>query len=107
MSDEQNESAYRLLVSFSGLYPTMPEEHAFVHGYEAGAIFAEMKRPDTLALERTVHARNVEVLRRMCAAEGWAVEFQSTEPPVEPYLSATFKRLPRKGHLSIVAGGQP
>jgi hypothetical protein len=102
MSDEQKDgnASYGLLVSFSGLYPTQVEEHAFVHGHETGEIWADLKRG--VAAERTVHAENQTVLERMAVALGYAVEFAPTSPPVDGWLIAHFKPLPRKGHLAVV-----
>lgn len=102
MSDEEQptEAAYGLLVSYSGLYPTMAEEVAFVHGVEIGMLHAAMSHEEEF--ERTLHDENQEVVRRECNALGYDVEFSPTKPPVEGWIVAHFKRRPRKKHLAVV-----
>lgn len=76
MSEEQkNEGEYGLLVAFPD------ESHSFVHGFEAGQLWQCMHERDSVEIECTIHAENVEVIRRMCGSAGWACEFTPTELP--------------------------
>lgn len=76
MSDE--ETSYGLVLSFFGLYPTMPEEHAFVHGVEFGGLWARMSSGAEAEIEATTHEANREVIARAAAAKGWEVECHSS-----------------------------
>lgn len=66
--------SWGLLLSFSGLYPTMPEEHAFVHGFEFGEIWTRMRGGHEAEIEGTFHTANRTILERACAAGGWNIE---------------------------------
>jgi hypothetical protein len=94
---------YKLLISFDGLYPTMAEEHAFVHGYEAGGINARLIAGET-PFDTTVHEENRSVLQRSADARGYTVAFT---PLGDGWLGASFERMPRRGHLAIVPGTTP
>ena len=74
-------AGYGLLLSFSGLYPTMPEEHAFVHGVEFGGIWARMRAGAEAEIEATVHAANRGAITRATASQGWSVEWTVTDYP--------------------------
>jgi hypothetical protein len=91
---------YSLRVSFSDVWETADEERAYVCGWEAGAIAQEMR--GEAEFERTVHAENQTVLRRLCDAEGFSVEFTPTNPPTEGWLVAQFSRRPHVKHLAVV-----
>ena len=82
MSDVVDESAsYSLLLSFSGLYQTMPEEHAFVHGVEFGGLWAQMRSGTTADIEQTCHVANRTVIERAAASQGWTAEIKPTDYP--------------------------
>jgi hypothetical protein len=73
--------AYALVLSFSGLYPTMPEEHAFVHGVQFGELWHRMSRGDEAEIEATTHEANREVIARAAAAKGWELEVKPSGTP--------------------------
>jgi hypothetical protein len=58
-----------------GLVVAFPDSSpSFVHGFEAGQIW-QMMQAGVSELERTIHAANEEVIRRMCTAEGYEAKF--------------------------------
>lgn len=75
MSDSSNNSAYGIVMSFSGLFATMPEEHAFVNGCEFGQLWSRMTSGMAAEIEGTFRAANRTVIERACASQGWNVEF--------------------------------
>lgn len=75
MSDDSSTS-YGLVVSFSGLYQTMPEEHAFVHGVEFGRIWHRMSSGAEAEIEETTHVENRTVIERAAASQGWHAEIK-------------------------------
>ena len=82
MSEDNNsEATFGLVLSFSGLYPTMPEEHAFVHGVEFGQLWHRMSSGDEAEIETTTHTENREVIARAAAAKGWEVECTPSGTP--------------------------
>lgn len=87
----ENERGWGLLVSFSGLYQTGAEEHAFVHGVEFGRIFHRMCSGAEAEIEEMVHADNRAVIERAAASQGWAVEFRDTGEPT--WLSMTMRKV--------------
>ena len=70
---------YELVLSFSGLYPTMPEEHAFTHGVEFGGLWHRMLSGAEAEIEAVTHTDNRAVIERAAAAKGWEVEFKPCE----------------------------
>lgn len=91
MSDDQNETAYGLVLSFDGLYPTMAEEHAFVHGVEFGRLWHRMRSGQEAEIEETVHAANRPTIERAAASQGWEVEFKDAGEPT--WLFATLRKV--------------
>lgn len=79
MSDD--ETTYGLVLSFSGLYETMPEEHAFVHGVEFGQLWARMASGAEAEIETTTHEANREVIARAAAAKGWELDCTPSGTP--------------------------
>lgn len=63
---------FGLLVSFPDGSPS------FVNGYEAGMIWEAMQRGDDV-IERTVHAENIPVLRRMATVCRYEMHLADTE----------------------------
>lgn len=80
MADD-TETSYGLVLSFEGLYPTMPEEHAFVHGVEFGQLWQRMSEGYEAEIETTTHEKNRDVIARAAAAEGWEVECKPSGTP--------------------------
>lgn len=75
--DENGKSAgFGLILSFSGLYATMPEEHAFVHGVEFGKLWERMVGGSESEIEGTFHSANKTIIERACASQGWDCEVQ-------------------------------
>lgn len=60
----EEETSYDLVLSFSGLYETMPEEYAFVHGVEFGQLWSRMASGAEAEIEVTTHEANREVIAR-------------------------------------------
>ena len=69
-----DETSYGLVLSFSGLYENMPEEHAFVHGVEFGGLWARMKSGDEAEIDATAHLANKTVIERAAVSQGWDLE---------------------------------
>jgi hypothetical protein len=78
MSDAE-ETSYGLVVSFSDLYPTMEQEHAFVHGVEFGGLWERMRSGTEAEIAVTTHAANRTVIQRAAASQGWDVECRPTD----------------------------
>ncbi len=74
MDEQGQEGIYSLVLSFANLYPTMPEEHAFVHGVEFGGLWARIANGAEAEIEMTTHEHNREVIARAAAAKGWDLE---------------------------------
>lgn len=74
-----NNTGYDLVVSFSGLYATMPEEHAFVNGCEFGQLWNRMTNGSEAEIEGTFHAANRTVIERACTSQGWDVAFTDSK----------------------------
>ena len=70
----EDELGYAMVLSFSELYQTMPEERAFCHGVEFGEIWHRMSTGNEAEIEKTTHTENREVIARAAAAKGWDVE---------------------------------
>jgi hypothetical protein len=83
MTDEtpDDTASYGLVLSFSGLYQTMPEEHAFVHGVEFGGLWARMWAGTEAEIEETVHATNRQIIERAAASQNWTCQFKLTDYP--------------------------
>ena len=77
MSDD--ETQYGLVLSFSGLYQTMPEEHAFVHGVEFGQLWFRMSSGDEAEIDTVTHTENRTVIERAAAAKGWEAEIKASD----------------------------
>ncbi|ADJ21944.1 hypothetical protein Hden_1537 [Hyphomicrobium denitrificans ATCC 51888] len=77
--ENANNTAYDLVVSFSGLYGTMPEEHAFVHGCEFGQLWQRMTSGSEAEIEGTFHSANRVVIERACVSQGWSAEFEDAK----------------------------
>jgi hypothetical protein len=71
----ESETTYGLLLSFKGLYPTMPEDNAFCHGVEFGEILHRMRSGTEAEIKKTTYAANRTVVERAAASQGWEVEF--------------------------------
>lgn len=68
MDDQPQHTDYGLIVSF-------PDQSAsFVHGFEAGGLWQQMRGGAVAEIEQTTHVENREVIARMAAAEGWSIE---------------------------------
>ena len=80
MSEEESEG-WGLVLSFSGLYQSMPEEHAFVHGVEFGRLWDRMSSGTEAEIETATHPENRTVLERAAAAKGWDVEIKPSDIP--------------------------
>lgn len=78
MSDDQ-ESGWGLVLSFSGLYPNIEQERAFTYGFEAGQIWMRMKTGTEGEIDIMINEPNRVIVERMCAAEGWDVQFSTTK----------------------------
>lgn len=65
---------YSMILSLANLYPTVAEEHAFIHGLEFGGIYGRMRSGNEAEIEETTHVANREVFQRAAAAEGWTIE---------------------------------
>ncbi len=78
MSDSPD-VGYGLVLSFAGLYPTMPEEHAFVHGVELGKLYEQMTAGLVAEIETVTHAENREIIARAAASLGWELECTPSE----------------------------
>ena len=81
---DQNEAAdtsYGLVLSLSGLYPSIQEEHAFVHGVEFGQLWHRMSSGREAEIELATHEANREVIARAAAAKGWALECKPSGTP--------------------------
>ena len=78
MSDQQKDG-YVLLLSFEGLYPTMAEEHAFVHGVEFNEIWRRMRDGKEAEIDTATHVENRIVIYRAAASQGWDVEIVPSE----------------------------
>lgn len=76
--DQPEETSYGLVLSFTGLYESIEEEHAFVHGFEAGKIWTRMKSGLEAEIEATTHAVNRVVIERAAIADGWVCEIKPT-----------------------------
>lgn len=73
MTDDEKHAEYGLVVSFED------QSASYVNGWEAGGIWQRMRSGTEAEIDTTVHAANRETLNRMAIAEGWSVEFVSTE----------------------------
>lgn len=75
MTNNEQETEYGLVVSF-------PDQSAtFVHGFEAGELWGQMRRGDVSEIEKITHVENREVIQRMATAEGWSVEIVGITTP--------------------------
>ena len=75
MTDGDQETGYGLVVSF-------PDQSApFVHGFEAGELWQQMRHGGMAEIEKVTHVENREVIQRMAIAEGWSVEIIGTTTP--------------------------
>lgn len=79
MTSEDDLSGYSLVVSFSNLYPTMPEEAAFCHGVEFGGLWRDMTQGSKAEIKATTHAVNRTVIARAAAAQGWELSVRGSE----------------------------
>lgn len=79
MTNEDETPSYGLVLSFSGLYPTMPEERAFVHGVEFGQIWLRMSSGEEAEIETVTHTENRTVIERAAAAKGWDAEIKPSD----------------------------
>lgn len=58
-----------------GLIVAFPDESEnFVHGFEAGGIWEQMKNPMALLISITTHTKNREVISRMAISKGWTIK---------------------------------
>lgn len=74
----EDATTYGLIVSFDGLYPTMPEERAFVHGFEFGQIWWRMSEGMVAEIDTMAHTENREAITRAAAAQCWALTVEPT-----------------------------
>ena len=104
MSDD-NETTYGLVLSFRGLYATMPEEHAFVHGFEMGGLWHRMENGTEAEIGITTHEANREVIARAAAAKGWELECKPSGTPTWDYttLRKTKAEKPNPHGLRVVS----
>lgn len=99
------EAQYDLVVSFTD------DSESFTNGFEAGQIWESMKRHDP-TIEKTVHTANKETIVRMAHAEGYDVDWTTSDIPEWSYLILTKSRkanlggdLVSKGVISVIEGG--
>lgn len=93
MSDGQS-TGFGLVLSFSGLYPTMAEEHAFVHGVEFGKLWERMVGGSESEIEGTFHAANRMIIERASASQGWDCEIRdATDEAGSSYSEWLFVKL--------------
>ena len=102
---EDDGTTFGLVLSFSGLYQTMPEEHAFVHGVEFGGLWAAMTAGQAAEIEKTVHTVNREIIERAAVSQGWVAEFKTTTIPewLECTLTKTASAKPNPHGLRVVS----
>jgi hypothetical protein len=93
---ENNSAGWELVVSFSGLYPTMEQEHAFVHGVEYGMLWNRIQSGQEAEIEGTFHVSNRTVIERTCASQGWDVEFSKCEAEGQSFDEWLFAKLTKK-----------
>lgn len=91
MSEEN--VGYGLVVSFPDQSPS------FVHGFEAGGIWEQMKFARlgaSAALSMTVHTENLEVIERMAISQGWT--FSATLTAVQGWhrIEMQFDKEPKR-----------
>ena len=91
MADDE-EGGYSLVLSFSDLYLTMAEEHAFCHGVEFAGLWHRMRDGREAEIEATTHRANRAIIERAAAKEGWQVEFIPTPPEVSDDWDVTVLR---------------
>ena len=84
-----------------GLMVAFPDQSAsFVHGFEAGQLWAAMEA-GTADLERTVHAENCEVIKRMARRMGYEVAaWNSTAVP--GWVNVALRKVRPASHLRAV-----
>lgn len=68
--------SYGLVLSFFGLYENFPEECAFVHGVELGALWERMQAGHVAEFESTTHERNRGIIQRAAEASGWEADIK-------------------------------
>jgi hypothetical protein len=86
-----NATEYGLVLSFAGLYPTMPEEHAFVHGVEFGRLWDRIRSGAEAEIYAVTHTANREIIARAAASEGWEIEVKATD--VEGWDETTLRKV--------------
>lgn len=77
--DDCPDTNYGLVLSFFGLYDNFPEECAFVHGVELGALWERMRAGNVAEIESTTHERNRAVIYRAAEASGWEASIEPTD----------------------------
>ena len=76
------------------------ESPSFVHGFEAGMIWALMEAGQAV-IERTCHEENREVLTRMADRLGYALDATATDVP--GWADFRFQKQRPAGHLQVVS----
>ena len=99
------DAQYDLVVTFTD------DSQSFTNGFEAGQLWEAMKRCEP-TIEKTVHTANKDTIHRMAHAEGYDVDWTSSDLPEWSYLILTKSRkaniggdLVSKGVLSVIEGG--
>lgn len=77
MSD--GEGGYELVLSWSGLFKTIEEEHAFTHGFAFSQLWSRMSDGNEAEIEETTRVENRAVIARAAAAKGWELEVKPSD----------------------------
>lgn len=81
MTEQTNEPAYSLVLSFDGLYPTMAEERAFVHGFAFSKLWERMSAGKEAVIEESTHEANREIIARAAATKDWELTCKPSGTP--------------------------
>jgi hypothetical protein len=76
------------------------ESESFVHGFEAGLVWAQIEA-GAQVVERTVHAANQRLFRRMAGRMGYRFEFERSE--VDGWAYLRMEKCRPACHLQVVS----
>ena len=79
--------SYGLVLSFEGLYPTMAEERAFVHGFAFARLWDRLCSGKEAEIEETTRVENRTIIGRAAAAKGWELEVKPSGTPGWDYTT--------------------
>lgn len=71
---------------------------SFVHGFEAGKIWAELSNKIEPSADLPVHTANVQLIRRMAVLHGYIATFK----PWEGGSMWSFVKFEKKSHLTVI-----